>query len=112
MFKLDENPSTYSENTIDYPDAGGPVNFETNYKKYMRLCYISDVGKSEYSDVVTVPDTQLIINVYVPVYYKKIVDGLTSNSSVDHYISNWTYSRIYHYTAIHARWLCRIHGIG
>ena len=61
-----ENPSTYSENTIDYPDAGGPVNFEANYKKYMRLCYISDV---EYSDVVTVPDTQLIINVYyVPVY--------------------------------------------
>ena len=56
-----ENPSTYSENTIDYPDAGGPVNFETNYKKYMRLCYISDV------DVVTVPDTQLF-----------------SNSSVDH----------------------------
>ena len=49
-----------SENKIDYPDAGGPVNFETNYKKYMRLCYISDVGKSEYSDVVTVPDTQLI----------------------------------------------------
>ena len=48
-----------SQERVSCPE-GGMMEFETNYKRYMRLRFKSEVGESEPSDVVSVPNEQVI----------------------------------------------------
>lgn len=47
------------EERVTCPE-GGMMEFRSNYKKYMRLRFKNDVGISEPSDIVTVPNAQMI----------------------------------------------------